>query len=212
MQSGGEGEPGKLESGWLIAFEGIDGAGKTTQVDLLADALREEGRVVHTTREPTDGKYGSRIRQLSSQAAPLSLEEELDLFIEDRKEHIRELIAPALARGEVVISDRYYLSSVAYQGARGLSPADLLARNEALFPPPTAAILLEVSADRGLDRVRTRGESRNLAYERADFLTQVVEIYAGLDRPYLVRVPGDDPPAVVHEAVLRALAPLIRPR
>ena len=198
--------------GWLIAFEGIDGAGKTTQVDLLADALRKEGRNVVTTREPTDGPYGAKIRGLSSRGTPIALEEELEYFIADRHEHVRECLAPVLERGDVVITDRYYLSNVAYQGARGLSPVEILERNEKLFPPPTAVVLLELSASRGLDRVRTRGEDLNRAYEQEDFLARVAEIYAGIERPYLVRVQATGSPQDVHSAVVRALQPLLKVR
>jgi dTMP kinase len=197
------------EQGWLIAFEGIDGAGKSTQVELLAAALRREGHTVVTTREPTDGPHGAKIRKLSSQGTAISLQDELDCFLEDRKEHVRELIAPALARGDVVITDRYYLSNVAYQGARGLSPAAILERNEGLFPLPTAAVLLEASASLGLGRVRARGESLNRAYEREDFLTQVAEIYAEIERPYLVRVPVVGTPEEVHRAIVLGLEPLL---
>jgi dTMP kinase len=195
--------------GWLIAFEGIDGAGKTTQVDLLAAALRKNGRNVVTTREPTDGPHGARIRGLSSRGTPISLEDELECFIEDRKEHVRERIAPALERGDVVITDRYYFSNVAYQGARGLSPVEILERNEALFPPPTAAVILEMSASHGLGRVRARGEGLNRAYEQEDFLARVAQIYAGIERPYLVRVEATGSAQEVHNAVICALTPLL---
>jgi dTMP kinase len=195
--------------GWLIAFEGIDGAGKTTQVDLLAAALRKDGRNVVTTREPTDGPHGARIRRQSSRGAPISLEDELECFIEDRKEHVRERIAPALERGDVVITDRYYFSNVAYQGARGLSPVEILERNEALFPPPTAVVLLEMSASLGLGRVRARGQALNRAYEQEDFLARVAEIYAGIERPYLVRVEATGSAQEVHDAVICALTPLL---
>ena len=198
--------------GWLIAFEGIDGAGKTTQVDLLAAALREEGRNVVTTREPTDGPHGAKIRGLSSRGTPISLEDELEYFIADREEHVRECIAPVLERGDVVITDRYYFSNVAYQGARGLSPAEILERNEKLFPPPTAVVLLELPASRGLGRVRSRGEDLNRAYEQEDFLARVAEIYAGIERPYLVRVQATGSPQDVHSAVVRALEPLLEVR
>jgi len=205
-------EPGgesALQKGWLIVFEGIDGAGKSTQVGLLARALEAQGRTVVTTREPTAGPHGARIRRLSSQGAAVSLEEELELFIEDRKEHVREVIAPALSRGEVVISDRYYLSNVAYQGARGLSPGEVLERNEALFPQPMAALLLEASPRQALGRVEARGEALNLAYEREDFLVRVAGIYAEIDRPYLLRVAGDGSPTDVHQRVMAALASLL---
>ncbi len=198
-----------MQEGWLIVFEGIDGAGKSTQVDLLARAFEAEGRTVVTTREPTDGPHGARIRSLSARGAAVSLEEELEYFIEDRKQHVRDVISPALGRGEVVISDRYYLSNVAYQGARGLSAADVLERNEALFPHPSAAVLLEMSPRQAVGRVEERGEALNLAYEREDFLVRVAEIYAEIDRPYLVRVRGDRSPAEVHAEVMGALSLLL---
>ena len=198
-----------MQEGWLIVFEGIDGAGKSTQVDLLARAFEAEGRTVVTTREPTDGPHGARIRSLSARGAAVSPEEELEYFIEDRKQHVREVISPALGRGEVVISDRYYLSNVAYQGARGLSAAEVLERNEALFPHPSAAVLLEMSPRQAVGRVEQRGEALNLAYEREDFLVRVAEIYAEIDRPYLVRVRGDRSPADVHDEVMGALSLLL---
>lgn len=198
-----------MQKGWLIVFEGIDGAGKSTQADLLARAFEAEGRTVVSTREPTDGPHGARIRSLSGQGAAVSLEEELEYFIEDRKEHVRDVITPALGRGEVVISDRYYLSNVAYQGARGLSPAEVLERNEALFPHPSAAVLLETPPRQAVARVEKRGEALNLAYESEDFLVRVAEIYAEIDRPYLVRVRGDRSPADVHHDVIGALSRLL---
>ena len=201
-----------MKQGWLIAFEGIDGAGKTTQVKLLAAALGEGDRTVVTTREPTDGPHGAKIRSLSSRGVPTTPEEELECFVEDRREHVRDLIAPALARGEVVITDRYYLSNVAYQGARGLSPQAILEHNEALFPAPSAAVLLETSPDLGLGRVRARGEAINRTYEKEDFLDRVAAIYAAIERPYLVRVAAHGPPEEVHRAVLDALAPLLGTR
>ena len=197
------------DKGRLIALEGIDGAGKSTQAELLAQALRAAGRVVMITREPTDGLHGAKIRRLSSEGAQLSPEEELDYFIADRREHVRDVISPGLARGEVVITDRYYLSNVAYQGARGLSPESILERNEALFPPPAPAILLQTSADLGLERVRSRGGALNQAYEHEAFLERVAAIYAGLQCDYLVRVVADGPPEVVHASVMGALAPWI---
>ena len=108
-----------------------------------------------------------------------------------------------------VITDRYYLSNVAYQGARGLSPESVLERNEALIPPPAPAILHQTSADLGLERVRSRGSALNQAYEHEAFLERVAAIYAGLQCNYLVRVAADGPPEAVHASVMGALAPWI---
>lgn len=189
----------------LIAVEGIDGAGKTTQAEMLAAALREIGHVVVLTKEPTNGPHGRKIRELSTQGTRLSPEEELAYFIDDRREHVDELIEPALLRGDVVITDRYYLSNVAYQGARGLAPNDILERNEKLFPEPAAVLLIEVSPEEGLRRVEARGGELNKSFERIDFLIRATDVFEAIDRPYVVRIAGEQAPDAVHGQVRQAL-------
>ena len=101
-------------SGKLIVFEGIDGTGKSTQLTLLEKVLRELQIPVVSTREPTEGTYGRRIRALYTDRGSFSLQDELQLFLADRREHVRECIAPALAAGKIVLCDRYVLSTIAY--------------------------------------------------------------------------------------------------
>jgi len=194
-----------VATGRLIAIEGIDGAGKTTQVELLVAALRAAGHEVVATKEPTGGPHGRRIRAMSMAGDPVSPADQLEAFIADREEHVRDLVAPALARGAVVVTDRYYLSNVAYQGAGGLDPEEILARNEKRFPVPDAVILIVVSPTEGLRRVHARGGELNQAFEREDFLTRVAAVFARVSRPYVHRVDGEAPPAVVHAAVRAAL-------
>jgi dTMP kinase len=201
---------GEGKSGWLIAFEGIDGAGKTTQANLLAETLRARGHTVVLTKEPTSGPHGQKIRELSTAGADFTPEDELGYFIEDRKEHLRDLIGPALAEGKVVITDRYYLSNVAYQGARGLDPEDILARNEALFPAPAAVVLIEVSPEEGLRRVRARGGALNLSYEREDFLSGVVRVFGTVKRDYLHRIAGERTVDTVREDVWAIVEAVMR--
>ena len=109
-----------MNAGHLVAFEGLDGSGKSTQVELLVAALRRAGLDPLVTREPTNGEYGRRIRDMAARGSPPPPEEELRWFVEDRREHAQHVLRPALAQGRVVVTDRYTLSSVAYQGARGL--------------------------------------------------------------------------------------------
>lgn len=114
----------------FISFEGVDGSGKTTQVALLADALREEGRDVVATREPGGTPAGERIRELLLEGGEIAPWTEAALFAAARAQLVDEVIRPALARGADVICDRYIDSSLAYQGlARGLGVERVLELN-----------------------------------------------------------------------------------
>ena len=120
-----------MNAGRLLAFEGLDGSGKSTQAERLVRALRETGHEVVATAEPTGGPWGRRIRAAARGEAPVSAQDELAWFVEDRREHVAQVIGPALAGGRVVVTDRYFLSTVAYQGARGLDWRAILEESEA---------------------------------------------------------------------------------
>jgi dTMP kinase len=194
-----------VKRGWLIAFEGLDGSGKTTQLALLASRLREAGHDVVETREPTDGPYGRRIRDLARGGGRASPERELRWFVEDRRRHVAAVIRPALEAERVVLTDRYFLSSVGYQGARGLDPDRILADSEAEFPLPDLAILLEIDPADGLARVGSRAGAKEPGFEDPDFLARVSAILARVDRAYLVRIDARPEPAVVARAVAEAV-------
>ncbi|MEK0451860.1 MAG: hypothetical protein RL088_4128, partial [Verrucomicrobiota bacterium] len=123
-------------------LEGIDGAGKSTVIRRMLAYLAEAGRECVTSFEPTRGPWGMKLRQ-SMIEGRLSLEEELELFLKDRAEHVENLILPALRQGKVVILDRYYISTAAYQGARGVSPEWVLMTNEQFAPKPDLVLLLD---------------------------------------------------------------------
>lgn len=189
----------------LIALEGIDGCGKTTQLPAIAEALRRRGADVVETREPTDGAWGRRIREMARSGELVAPEEELRWFVEDRREHVEQVIAPALSAGRVVVCDRYFLSSVAYQGARGLDWEAILTESEARFPLPDLALIFELSPTRALARVRERAGTPEPAFEREPFLERVAAIFAAIERPYVRRIDGGGPAEVVREAALAAL-------
>jgi dTMP kinase len=194
-----------VKRGSLIVLEGLDGSGKSTQLPRLARRLAASGREVVTTREPYDCAAGQRIRELAQRHVPVAAAEELALFVEQRRVHVHERIAPALARGAVVLSDRYFLSTVAYQGARGLDAAKLLMDSEAEFQLPDLALLLVLTPELGLARVAARGGTPEPAFERADFLARVREIFDALDRPYLERVDAAGPPDAVEARIAEAV-------
>jgi dTMP kinase len=176
------------QRGLLIAFEGIDGTGKSSQIGLLAATLEQLGHRVVITREPTDGRYGRKIRSLFTGRARISPAEELELFMADRREHVREVIEPALRNGLVVLTDRYYLSTAAYQGAAGQDPEAIMAANEAFAPAPDLVLLLTLTPAQSIHRIRAlRGEALN-DFEQEESLTRVAAVFAGIDRSYITRV------------------------
>jgi dTMP kinase len=161
-----------MSHGKLIVFEGIDGAGKTTLSLLIRDMLQSHVDVV-LEYEPTAGPHGRRLRE-SARAVRLPLADEIDLFIADRREHVEQVIAPALARGAFVLLDRYVWSTVAYQGARGADPNELLARNSE-FPEADLTILLDLNPS-----VTTGRRSRPDVFEQIEYLESVRRTYLRL--------------------------------
>ncbi len=202
----------KKHKGLLVVFEGIDGTGKSTQVLLLAEALRQLGHTVAATREPTDGPYGRRIRELFTNRQAVSREEELELFLADRRQHVEELIAPALARGEIVLSDRYYLSTAAYQGANGMDPQEIIRRNELFAPQPDLVLLLELEPAESVHRVRTlRAEVPN-DFEQESYLERVKKIFDSFGQGFIRRLSARGGIAEVHALVLETIRPLLEKR
>jgi dTMP kinase len=193
-----------LDRGRLIAFEGIDGAGKTTQVGLLFDRLSRLGFDVVRTKEPTGGSFGQRLRRSATEGR-LPPEQELEMFISDRREHVATLIGPALAQREVVLVDRYYFSTAAYQGARGLDPEAILARNEEFAPPPDLLVLLVISPRTAIDRISARGDNAGNLFEQQGELERCAEMFSRLQRPYVLRLDGEQPPETIHDQIVRAL-------
>ncbi|MCX5891544.1 MAG: dTMP kinase, partial [Deltaproteobacteria bacterium] len=189
--------------GLLIALEGIDGSGKSTQAEMLAAYLKKDGHQVILTREPTNGTAGQKLQAyLLGPSRHLSPAEELELFMEDRREHVEQVIKPALERGKVVITDRYYYSSVAYQGALGLDPNDILAANEVFAPAPDLIFILELPVTAALARLAKKGQAARQVSESLPYLKQVEAVYASLKGPRFRRVEAFRPPMEVHRIIL----------
>jgi dTMP kinase len=194
-----------VKRGSLIVFEGVDGSGKSTQLALLAEAMRRFGLEVVETGEPYDCEWGRKIREMARSGGSVTPEQEVEWFFEQRRVHVREVVAPALAAGRVLLSDRYFLSTVAYQGARGLDPERLLAESEAEFPIPDLVLLLEIDPASGLRRVAERPRPREPVFEEQAFLERVAAIFRGIDRDYVAHVAAEGGVAEVHERVLAAV-------
>jgi dTMP kinase len=162
----------------FVVLEGIDGSGKTEQTRRLAEWVRAQGREAVETREPTDGTWGRRYRSWARGEHEASADEVLRYFVEDRREHVDQLIRPALERGAVVVCDRYVASTLAYQAAQGV-PRERLeaALGPHAFPEPDATLWLRLPVPEALARM---GDTATERFERAAFLERVDAEYQAL--------------------------------
>ena len=144
-----------------VIFEGIDGAGKSTRIKALTKKLEECETSYKCSFEPTNGKYGQQIRQRSKNGPPMTAQEELELFLLDRREHTDNLLATALKQYQCVIQDRSFISSAAYQCSRSDSnktPQEILQLHDFVFQPDIV-VYLDLPVTTALQRIGNRGES-----------------------------------------------------
>jgi len=203
-------------SGLFVVFEGGEGAGKSTQVRLLAEALRRAGRDVVVTREPGATATGAQIRRLLLDGEALPPRSEALLYAADRAHHVATVVRPALTRGAIVISDRYVDSSLAYQGAGRTLPVQEVAWLSSWATgglKPDLTVLLDLDPAVGLRRAKSRGvaadrlESESLAFHervRLGFL----DLAAAESGRYLV-LDGEREPELVAEVVLERVQDLL---
>ncbi len=203
--------PTETRTGLLIAFEGIDGCGKSSHLRRLAAFLRRQGLTVVTTREPTNGPFGRRIQAMFRQRNAISKREELELFVEDRREHVARCILPALAAGQIVLTDRYYFSTAAYQGAAGLDPDFIFTLNR-FAPEPDLVLLLQAPVSECLRRIReNRGEEPN-DFEQEAQLIRVNRCFQSFTQPCIHRIDTTGEQKLVQEQIRALVRPLCRQR
>lgn len=151
--------------GELIAIEGPDGCGKSTQVELLTEWMEEEGYDIIVTREPTDNPLGELLKKSLSGDLDLSLEAEALLFAGDRALHVSDFIRPNLEEGRIVLTERYVHSSLAYQTARGL-PEEWVEEINRTAIEPDLSIFIDVPPEVGAERVNSSRESDSFDRDR----------------------------------------------
>jgi len=205
-------------TGLFIAFEGVEGAGKGTQIRLAKEYLEAQGVDVLVTREPGGTVLGERLREmlLDHGTGHVEAHAEALLFAASRAQHVSTVIRPALAEGKVVICDRYIDSSVAYQGwARGLGEQDVLTLNvwatQGLFPD--LVILLHLEPETGL--LRSLEEPDRIEMESGAFHAKVADAYLKIAEEHPERflvIDADDVPEKVHEQVIEGLQRVLRER
>jgi dTMP kinase len=187
-----------LRRGVLVALEGIDGTGKSTQAKRLALLMREQGYAVTLLREPTLSPWGRRIREATSAGSGvLAPAQELELFLQDRHYDVVAHITPALAARQLVLMDRYYFSTIAYQGALGIDPEHIRQLNEAFAPVPDLVLLLMMPPAQALERIRQARDHTDDVFEREDHLIKVDSIYRTLMGPQVYCVDASQPIEVV---------------
>jgi dTMP kinase len=192
----------RLSRGVFFCFEGIDGAGKTTQAQTLMNKINEWGLEAIYVKEPTDGEWGQKIRKIALHGRDgVTPEEELNYFVRDREEDVNENIAPALAQRCVVIADRYFYSTIAYQSVLGLDEGDIRIQNTG-FPVPDMVFILDIPVELGQVRItQTRGDTANLGYEQARFLAEVKKVFDAMPDSNIVRIDGSQPLEAVASAI-----------
>jgi dTMP kinase len=198
---------GAPTKGVFIAFEGGEGTGKSTQSKLLATWLEEEGEHVLLTREPGGTSLGKDLRKilLAKKTGDISPRAEALLYAADRAHHVHSVIRPALAKGEVVITDRYFDSSIAYQGAgRVLSPGEVarISRwaTESLFP--TLTIVIDLPVETSLARLKSRDRLESEANDFHERVRQEFLQIARLDPERYYIVDGKQSIEKIHKAVV----------
>lgn len=175
-----------LQRGLFLAFEGVEGSGKSTQAALLADSLRGRGVPVVLAREPGETAVGEGVRSLLLERVEMEIpaRSELFLFLAARAAFVEQVVGPALAEGRVVIADRFELSTLAYQGAgRGLPVEEILRCNRLATGglAPDATLLLELSPDEGARRQAAAAKRPDrMEREEAAFHLRVAQGYRRL--------------------------------
>jgi len=169
----------------LVNLEGIDGCGKSTQSKLLREKLEEKGEKVLILKEPTKRPHGQKLWDVLHGKRKASNEEILELFVLDRKQHVEEKIQPALNDGNVVLMDRYYYSSMAYQVAGGIDVEEIREKH-AFAPKPDVVLIFDLPVSVALERVK--GHSDADEFEKEEHLEKVREAYLDLENDPLVRI------------------------
>jgi dTMP kinase len=200
----------------FVAFEGIDGSGKSTQVKQLAESLTQQGHKVHTTHEPTSGPIGKMIRDMFSHRMPGEQHTIAALFAADRLEHIlnkTDGILQKLKEGYTVITDRYYFSSYAYHSVH-VDMNWVMAMNQeaARLLRPDITLYIDISPEVSMQRIQKNRQSIEM-YETLDNQKKVYALYEQAfqlqkDKERIVRISGNQPVASIAQSVLEAVVKL----
>jgi dTMP kinase len=200
----------ELNRGVLVAVEGIDGAGKTTQAEILYRNLVQRGYKVILLHEPTDSIPGRKIKEsaINGRHDP---EQELEYFIQDREQDVEKNIKPALKDEMIVIMDRYYFSTIAYQGARGIDVAMIKELNEKFAPRPDLTIVLDLAPTIGLSRIKRRRNNTPNHFEREQYLSKVRKVFSSITDPSIQVIDGAREIKEISGEILNMVLSMLKP-
>jgi dTMP kinase len=203
-----------MPKGLFIVLEGIDGSGKSTQSKLLFDFLSKNGEQAILTKEPTDGDIGKLLKNKYLKEVDLPFVDAL-LFAADREEHLKKIVIPALNEGKIVISDRYYHSTLAYQQAQGLELKWLLELNKN-FIKPDLTIIIDLEPEKAMERIEVDKDRKiedRKKFEKLEFLKKARKNF--LDLPKILKdekivvIDGNEEKEKVFEAILKEIKKIL---
>ena len=189
--------------GKLIVIEGIDGSGKSTCAKNLAEKLNSINIKTIYTFEPTHSHYGAKLRE-GMLSEDLDAEEELLLFVKDRKEHIEYMIKPALKEGYFIILDRYFYSSIAYQGAKGIDINRIINMHKDFIIKPDIVFIFHLPIDIALNRIISK---RGIAdrFENETYLKKVDKIFHSFNEPFIYHIDTDKDIKIINDELFNIL-------
>ena len=189
--------------GKLIVLEGIDGSGKSTNGMILTNELNNIGIKSIYTFEPTHAYFGSKLRE-SMLSKDLKPEEELSLFIADRKEHIQHMIKPAINDGYIVVLDRYMYSSIAYQGAKGIDREYIYNLHKDFIIEPDLVFIFHLPIETALNRIM---EKRGFVdrFENKNYLQKVDEIFYSFNAPNIHHINADKDEETIKNELIQII-------
>lgn len=189
--------------GKLIVIEGIDGSGKSTCAKNLTDRLNSMNIKTVYTFEPTNLYYGAKLRD-GMMKENLDAEEELYLFIEDRKEHIKYMIKPAIEDGYSIVLDRYFYSSIAYQGAKGIDTCNIMNMHKDFIIKPDIVFIFHLPIDIALNRIISKRGAVD-RFENENYLKKVDKIFYSFNESFIYHIDTDKNIEIINEELFNIL-------
>ena len=196
----------------FIVFEGIDGSGKSTQSLLLYDYISSLNIPVRLLAEPTGSRYGQKIKKMLQSGKAVPVEEQIHLFIEDRRYDLKNNIMPCMSDGITIVMDRYFYSNAAYQGSRDISPSEIIQMNlDRGFPVPDRVYYIDLPPVLAMERIIARnGRGNTEMFEKVAFLEKVRENFNSVKDNRFLNINGNMAPEKIFRIIQKDFLSMFR--